>query len=162
MIPVHPKSPCAGTWAGNVFAFEQRRSAVWDTCHGGGEGVAGERWGDFPLTSGVDPRPGSGLLFSCPHPCPHTAEWPPASPFLILPHIQHNWGRPAPLPPVSGPGALATPGEPFGRALQGLMGSFIDQALQSGFCLRQLSAWAPRRGESIQPPGRACWERTSG
>ena len=104
-----------------------------------------------------------GLLFSCPHSCPHTAEWPPASPFLILPHIQHNWGRPgAPPARVAGPGALVTPGEPFGRALQGLMGSFIDQALQSGFCLRQLSAWAPRRGESIQPPGRACWERTSG
>lgn len=165
MIPVHPKSPRAGTWAGNVFAFEQRRSAVWDTCHGGGEGVAGERWGDFPLTLGVDPRPGSGLLSSSPgpHPCPHTAEWPPASPLPVLPHTQHNWDPPGdPHARVAGPGAIVTPGEPFGRALRGLMGSFIDQALQSGFRLTQLSVWAPRRGESIQPPGRACWERTSG
>lgn len=44
----------------------------------------------------------------------------------------------------------------------GVMGSFIDQALQSGFCLTQLSMLAPKRGENIQPPGRACWERTSG
>lgn len=164
MTPVQPKSPRAGTWAGNVLAFEQRRSADWDTCHGVGRGLLQKGGEIFRSLQGRVPGQAvaSSLPLLAPILVPTLQNGPPASPLPVLPHTQHYWDQPgAPPARVAGPGAIVTPGEPFGRALRGLMGNFIDPVLQSGFRPMQLSARAPRRGESIQPPCRACWERTS-
>lgn len=99
MTPVHPKSPCAGTWAGKMFAFEQRRSAVWDTCHGVGRGLL-EKGGEiFHSLRGWIPGQAVASSFPAPIPVPTLQNGPQLLPSSSS-HTSSTTGAGlAPLPP---------------------------------------------------------------